>query len=106
ALNGVRRAIDRVNKLGESHGGERDPLVARRRDDAPEQLRHGFALTLGGDNYTGVQYQAHSISPASLVPCRRVQRLWMAVEDLFQIVGEAAIEQSRGTARFGGCDDF
>jgi hypothetical protein len=24
ALNGVRRAIDGLNKLGESHGGERD----------------------------------------------------------------------------------
>jgi len=34
------------------------------------------------------------------------QRLTMAVDDLFQIVGEAAIEQGRGTARLGGCDDF
>jgi hypothetical protein len=30
----------------------------------------------------------------------------MAVDDRFKVTGEAAVEQSRGTARFGGCDDF
>ena len=30
----------------------------------------------------------------------------MAVDDRFQVAGEAAIEQRRRTARFGGCDDF
>ena len=30
----------------------------------------------------------------------------MALENLFQIASEAAIKQSRRTARLGGCDDF
>jgi hypothetical protein len=102
----MKDLTDSVDKLGESHGGERHALVAGRRDDSPEQLRHGFALAFGGDNYTGVQDQAHSVSPASLVQCWRVQRLWMAVDDLFQIAGEVAIEQGRRTARLGGGDDF
>jgi len=63
ALNGVWRTIDSMSKLGESHGGERDSLVARGGDDSPEQLRYGFSLALGGDHYAGIQYQTHSISP-------------------------------------------
>ena len=30
----------------------------------------------------------------------------MAIDNLFQIVGEAAIEHSRRTASLGGCDDL